>query len=210
MPIVTALLLLLQAVQPPLIDRLKDLSDPAAVRAVKDDPAATRRRSTSFWSASMRPCIRIASALNSGGCSTTAMRSRWAHGSDRCYAAATGDRAYARRFKARQQRLAGRSCSTSAGIARRSPRCRLRSESHVRSTTPWLEVITSINIGVRATGARQRAAGAGRMSAGGRPGQLARCQGAGPGAVQPRVDPSAPRACDGVDRVFAAGGRRKP
>ena len=147
MPIVTVLLLFLQTVQSPLIDRLKHLNNPAVARAVKDDPAATRaaldellvRVDGSVHSDRERPEQRRvqydAEALALG----TRIGS--------AYAAATGDRTYARRFQARQQRLSG----TELLNKRRYRQALVPLSTALREARAlndaWLEVITLINAG---------------------------------------------------------------
>lgn len=146
MPVLIALLLLIQAAQPALLDRLKGMSEPAAARAVKADPAGTRRAleellgrvDASVHSDRQRPEQRRVQydreALSVG----TRVGS--------VFAAATGDRTYARRFKARQQRLDGTELLNKRRYRQAlAPLSAALRESRALGDT-WLEIITRINI----------------------------------------------------------------
>ena len=146
MPLVTALLLLLQAAQPSLLDRLETLSDAAAVRAVKGDPAATRaaldelltRVDRSVHSDRQRPEQRRVQYDRDALALGTRVGS--------VFATATGDRTYARRFKARQQRLDGTELLNKRRYRQALvPLAAALRESRALGDT-WLEIITRINI----------------------------------------------------------------
>jgi tetratricopeptide (TPR) repeat protein len=147
MPIVIALLLFLQAAQPPLIDRLKDLSTPAAVRAVKADPAATRHALDDLL-------VRVDASVHSDRERPEQRRVQYDSESlalgariGSVYASATGDRSYARKFKARQQRLSGTELLNQRRYRQAlGPLSTALREAQALDDA-WLEVITRINIG---------------------------------------------------------------
>ena len=142
----TALLLLIQATQPPLLDRLKGMSEPAAARAVKADPTGTRsaldtlltRVDASVHSDRQRPeQRRVQYDREALGLGTRV-------GS--AFAAATGDRTYVRRFTARQQRLNGTELLNKRRYRQALvPLAAALRESRALGDT-WLEIITRINI----------------------------------------------------------------
>jgi tetratricopeptide (TPR) repeat protein len=145
-PALAALLLASQAGQPSALDRLDTEPRAAAVRDIKADPAATRRAlddliarvDASVHSDRQHPEQRKveydSAALALGG------------RVGGLFAAATGNRTYARRFAARQQRLSGtellnkrryRAALVPLGAALR--------EAQALDDT-WLELITRVNI----------------------------------------------------------------
>lgn len=142
----TALLLLIQATQPPLLDRLKGMSEPAAARAVKADPTGTRsalenlltRVDASVHSDRQRPEQRRVQYDREALVLGTRVGS--------AFAAATGDRTYVRRFKARQQRLNGTELLNKRRYRQALvPLAAALRESRALGDT-WLEIITRINI----------------------------------------------------------------
>jgi tetratricopeptide (TPR) repeat protein len=149
MPLAAALLLTLVAVQdgsPSLLDRLNAAPRAAAVRTVQGDPDAARRALDAL-------IARVDASVHSDRDHPEQRRVVYdrdalalGRRTGEVFAAATGDRTYARRFAARQQRLTGtellnarryRAALTTLGGALR--------EAQALGDT-WLEVITRINL----------------------------------------------------------------
>lgn len=143
---IAAVVLLAQAGAPPLLDRLNTLDDTAAARLVAADPAATGRSLEELLA-------RVDASVHSDRDRPEQRRVQY----DRTalalgarvsglYADATGDRRYARRFAAREQRLAG----TVLLNERRYrdaivPLTKALRESRVLEDR-WLETITRVNL----------------------------------------------------------------
>lgn len=149
MPVVSfiaACVLLVQAGAPSLLDRITTLDDAAAARLVASDPAAARRSLEDLL-------VRLDASVHSDRQQPEQRRVQY----DRTALAlgarvgalladATGDRTYARRFAAREQRLAG----TELLNDRRYRDALVPLEGALREAQAlddrWLETITRINL----------------------------------------------------------------
>jgi tetratricopeptide (TPR) repeat protein len=141
-----ALLLGSQAAQPPLLDRLNSRDRAAAVREVKSDPAATRRALDDLL-------VRVDASVHSDRQHPEQRKVEYDHAAlalgrraGAVFAAATGDRTYARRFAARQQRLTGTELLNKR-LYREAlvPLTAALREAQALGDT-WLELITRINL----------------------------------------------------------------
>lgn len=141
-----ALLLLVQAATPALLDRITTLDEAAAARLVASDPAAARRALDNLLA-------RVDASVHSDRQQPEQRRVQY----DRAalelgarvgawLADATGDRTYARRFAAREQRLAG----TVLLNDRRYREALAPLQAALREAQAlddrWLETITRINL----------------------------------------------------------------
>jgi tetratricopeptide (TPR) repeat protein len=145
-PALIALLLGGQAAPGAALDGLDRRPRAAAVRVVKSDPAATRRALDDL-------IARVDASVHSDRQHPGQRKVEYDHAAlalggrvGSIFAAATGDRTYARRFGARQQRLSGTELLNRRRYREALvPLTAARREAHALGDT-WLELITRINI----------------------------------------------------------------